>query len=447
VPPDPPQALRRLPEQYFTRLLAATAAARELSGPRLLDLGRGNPDLPPPEHALEAVRAAVAEAAPAVHGYPPFGGRPQLREAIARRYAADHGVQLDPEREVAVVPGTKTGIVLVAVATAGTGDDVLVPDPGYPDYLSGVALAGARSVALRLDPAAAFQPDLGAAAALRPALTILNYPANPCATCERPGTFEAAVAFTRERAGLAAARPRLRRPSPSTARSQRPGCRRRARGRVRAVVAVEDLRDGGLADRLPGRQRALVGAGCRAHIDHADRRGLLAALQRGLGGRRSRATRPRWPPGGATLTRRRATVPRRPAAARAERGDRRARGDVLAWWWRPARRLSRRAPAPTRRASGVGARGMVRAARAGQGAAVARDARRRRRGVGRPAGLRRWRVDALKMVNDRPTTRGADRQGGPQRRHSVTRRAHEVRDSHQPQRDPASERPTGRSSA
>lgn len=202
VPSDPPDALARLPEQFFARLLASTAAARARPGSRFIDLGRGNPDMPPPAHALDALREAVGEVAtPAVHGYPPFAGRPELKEAIAARYAADHGVVLDPEREVCVVPGTKTGIVLAAVATAGAGDTVLVPDPGYPDYLSGVALAGARPVALPLDASAAFQPDLDAVASERPALTILNFPGNPTATCERPGTFEEAVAFVRRRGG------------------------------------------------------------------------------------------------------------------------------------------------------------------------------------------------------------------------------------------------------
>ncbi len=184
-PPEPTPVLRRLPEQYFTRLLAAAAAARERPGPRFLDLGRGNPDIPPPDHALAAL------AAEQYHGYAPFSGLPELREAIARRYAADHGVTLDPEREVAVVPGTKTGIMLVAAATAGAGDTVLVPDPGYPDYLSGVALAGATAAPLPLDADSAFQPDF--ATAPEAALTILNYPSNPCAACVREGTFERAL--------------------------------------------------------------------------------------------------------------------------------------------------------------------------------------------------------------------------------------------------------------
>src|SRR3954452_6066599 len=195
-----PDLLARLPEQYFTRILAAAAAARARPGPRFIDLGRGNPDLPPPARAVSAVRDALGETSTAaVHGSPPFDGQPALREAIARRYAADHGVELDPDREVAVIPGTKTGIMLAAVAAAARGDTVLLPDPGYPDYLSGAALAGARTAGLPLDETAGWQPDFDAVRGERPALCLLNYPSNPCAVVEAPGTFEAAVAFAHER--------------------------------------------------------------------------------------------------------------------------------------------------------------------------------------------------------------------------------------------------------
>jgi L-glutamine---4-(methylsulfanyl)-2-oxobutanoate aminotransferase len=193
----------RLPEQYFTRILAAAAAARAQDGPgveRFIDLGRGNPDLPPPPHAVEALRAAALETAtPAVHGYPPFDGHRDLRMAIAERYAADHGVELDPDREVSVLPGTKTGIMLACVAAAGPGDTVLLPDPGYPDYPSGVALAGARAGALPLNAGNGWQPDFDAVANTRAAAVFLNYPSNPCAVCEHPGTFERAVGWCRER--------------------------------------------------------------------------------------------------------------------------------------------------------------------------------------------------------------------------------------------------------
>src|SRR3954447_3870151 len=190
--PAPP-VFARLPEQYFTRILHVAAEARARPGPRFIDLGRGNPDLPPPRRALEAMREAD------YHGYAPFQGEPALREAIAARYAADHGVDLDPEREVAVIPGTKTGIMFAAIAAAARDDTILLPDPGYPDYLSGVALTNARMVPLPLSESAGFQPDFDAGAAERPALVMLNYPSNPCSVCEHAGTFERAVAYARER--------------------------------------------------------------------------------------------------------------------------------------------------------------------------------------------------------------------------------------------------------
>jgi L-glutamine---4-(methylsulfanyl)-2-oxobutanoate aminotransferase len=193
-----PDLFAALPEQYFMRITGAAAAARALPGPPLIDLGRGNPDLPPPPQALDALKAELA-ASGGMHGYPPFQGRPELREAIAAHYRADHGVELDPDHEVAVVPGTKTAIMLAVLACAGAGQAVALPDPGYPDYLSAVALAGARTVWLALDAAAGWQPDLDALGEQRPALVVLNYPSNPCAACEAPGTFEAAVAWAHER--------------------------------------------------------------------------------------------------------------------------------------------------------------------------------------------------------------------------------------------------------
>ena len=192
-----PPPLQRLPEQFFSRVLAAAAQARALPGPPVIDLGRGNPDLPPPPEAVAALQAAAGGAG--VHGYPPFQGTRALREALAARYRDDHGVELDPETEIAVVPGTKTGIMLAVQAAAGPGETVLLPDPGYPDYRSAVALAGAREVALPLQADAGWQPDLDAAPDA--ALTVLNYPSNPCAVCAADGTFEAAVARAGARGG------------------------------------------------------------------------------------------------------------------------------------------------------------------------------------------------------------------------------------------------------
>jgi aminotransferase len=192
----PPQRLERLPEQYFMALLGRVQAAAALDGPPLVDLGRGNPEVGPPTHVVEALSRAAAD--PSAHGYAPFRALPALREAIAARYRNVYGVELDPDREVAVVPGTKTALVELALVLADRGQRILLPDPGYPDYSSGVALAGAELVPLSLDEMAGWAPDL--AAAPEAAALYLNYPSNPCAVTVPDGVFADAVAYA-ERTG------------------------------------------------------------------------------------------------------------------------------------------------------------------------------------------------------------------------------------------------------
>src|SRR6185295_5751289 len=104
-----PARLDRLPEQYFTALLARVAAAAAKAGEPLADLGRGNPDIGPPRHVVDALEAAARR--PDMHGYAPFAGLPALKEAIAGRYRDVYGVTVDPGREVAVLPGAKTGLM------------------------------------------------------------------------------------------------------------------------------------------------------------------------------------------------------------------------------------------------------------------------------------------------------------------------------------------------
>jgi aminotransferase len=186
-----PRRLERLPEQYFAALLGQVAAAAADGGPPVIDLGRGNPEVGPPPHVVEALREAAA--GPDVHGYAPFRGLPRLREAIVHRYRTEYGVELDPEREVAVVPGTKTAILELALVLAERDHTVLLPDPYYPDYPSGIALAGAEMALLPLDPAAGWQPDLETAPSA--AALYLNFPSNPCAVCAGPGVFAAAVDY------------------------------------------------------------------------------------------------------------------------------------------------------------------------------------------------------------------------------------------------------------
>lgn len=190
--------LDRLPEQYFMRLLARVQEEAARDGEPLVDLGRGNPDIPPPAHVIEALVESARESTAAVHGYASFSGLKELREAIAARYATEYGVQLDSDAEVAVIPGTKTALTELVLALAERGDTVLLPDPYYPDYPSGIALAGAELGLLPLDAARGYAPRFDLAPRESVAAAFLNYPSNPTAAAVPDGAFAAAVAFAHE---------------------------------------------------------------------------------------------------------------------------------------------------------------------------------------------------------------------------------------------------------
>jgi aminotransferase len=173
-----PERLNRLPEQYFMALLARVAAAAVAGGEPLVDLGRGNPEVGPPEHVVHALTESAAR--PDVHGYAPFSGLPALKDAIAARYGEVYGVHLDAAREVAVLPGTKTGLMEFALCAVESGGTIVLPDPGYPDYFSAVALAGATHI-----PFSGFDTKADA--------MYLNFPSNPTAATVPDDLFEEAV--------------------------------------------------------------------------------------------------------------------------------------------------------------------------------------------------------------------------------------------------------------
>jgi len=181
---EAPERIQRLPEQYFTALLARVAAAAAEEGDPLVDLGRGNPEAGPPEHVVRALSESAAR--PGVHGYAPFSGLPELKDAIAGRYRDVYGVDVDPTREVAVLPGTKTGLMEFALCAVERGGTIVLPDPGYPDYLSAVSLAGAQHVS--------FSGFDGEGDAL-----YLNFPSNPTAVCAPDGFFEEAIRWAERR--------------------------------------------------------------------------------------------------------------------------------------------------------------------------------------------------------------------------------------------------------
>ncbi|MCL5045760.1 MAG: pyridoxal phosphate-dependent aminotransferase [Actinobacteria bacterium] len=187
----------RLPTQFFVQLVKKTEDMIS-AGHDVINLGRGNPDQPTPPHIVDALSRAARD--PATHGYSPFSGLRALREAAARWYRRRFGVELDPDREVAVLIGSKIGLVEISLCLLEKGDLCLMPDPGYPDYWSGVALAGGITETMPLVRSNGFLPDYDAVApstADRARLMFLCYPNNPTSA-------GADLAFFRRTAGFVA---------------------------------------------------------------------------------------------------------------------------------------------------------------------------------------------------------------------------------------------------
>jgi LL-diaminopimelate aminotransferase len=138
---------------------------------------------------------------PGKHSYAGYYGLPVLRRATASYYARRFGIELDPEQEIVILIGSKEGIFNVALAFIDPGDVALIPDPGYPTYALGVAMAGGEPVYLPLVAERGFLPDLSAVpddALRRAKLLWLNYPNNPTAATASPDFMAEAVAFARE---------------------------------------------------------------------------------------------------------------------------------------------------------------------------------------------------------------------------------------------------------
>ncbi len=172
-------ALDRLPRQFFASLVADVSRVAS-QGHDIINLGQGNPDRPTPEHIVAALEQAGRD--PLNHRYPPFRGFDYLKEAAAEFYRREYEVELHPEKEIAILFGGKSGLIEAAQCLLNPGDVALVPDPGYPDYWSGIELAGGRMQPMPLLAENGFLPDYDAIPpeALQLAkLMFLNYPNNP----------------------------------------------------------------------------------------------------------------------------------------------------------------------------------------------------------------------------------------------------------------------------
>lgn len=186
-------ALKRLPEQFFAHLVAKTNQ-KISEGYDVINLGQGNPDQPTPAHIVEALQKAANN--PLYHKYSPFQGYPFLKKAAAEFYQREYNVTLDPDTEVAILFGAKTGLVEISQCLLNAGDIALVPDPGYPDYWSGIAMAGGAMHMMPLLEANDYLPDLEKIPHgiwEKAKLMFLNYPSNPTAGVANRAFFEEVV--------------------------------------------------------------------------------------------------------------------------------------------------------------------------------------------------------------------------------------------------------------
>ena len=188
--------IESLPPYLFAELDRKLAAKRA-EGIDVISLGVGDPDLPTPDHIVDAMRDAIAD--PATHRYPSYYGSPDFRGAVAAWYSRRFGVELDPETEVMALIGSKEGIAHIAYAYVDPGDEALIPDPGYPVYGVSTRLAGGTPVALSTPAERDFLPDLSTAKVSdRTKAMWMGFPANPTAAVADLNALGEAVAFCRD---------------------------------------------------------------------------------------------------------------------------------------------------------------------------------------------------------------------------------------------------------
>lgn len=189
--------LQQLPEQFFSSLAAQTAKALA-EGRDVINLGQGNPDQPTPAHIIKAMQEAVAD--PKNHKYSPFRGIKEMRQAAADFYKREYDVDIDPDLEVALLAGTKIGLVELPLAFLDPGESLLLPDPGYPDYMSGAPLAGIDMDLMTLKSENGYLPDyseLEQKTLDRASMMYLNYPNNPTGAVATKEFFDDTVQFAK----------------------------------------------------------------------------------------------------------------------------------------------------------------------------------------------------------------------------------------------------------
>lgn len=182
-------------EYYFSRKLKEIAAMRN-EGKDIINLGIGSPDLPPHPDVIQALIDAASQTNN--HGYQSYSGIPELRAAFARWYQHCYFVSLDPETEVLPLLGSKEGIMHISMAFLNPGDEVLIPDPGYPTYKSATTLAGGQPRYYALNEENNWLPDLEKLESdglERVKIMWVNYPHMPTGTQAPAGFYQRLIAF------------------------------------------------------------------------------------------------------------------------------------------------------------------------------------------------------------------------------------------------------------
>ena len=196
---QPAERLGSVSEYYFSRKLKEVAAMNA-AGKGVISLGIGSPDMPPSEETVETLCTEAHN--PNGHGYQPYVGIPELREAFARFYKRWYNVELDAKSEIQPLIGSKEGILHVTLAFVNPGEQVLVPNPGYPTYTSLSRLLGAEVVNYDLKEEKGWMPDFEALEHMdlsRVKLMWTNYPNMPTGANATPELYERLVDFARRK--------------------------------------------------------------------------------------------------------------------------------------------------------------------------------------------------------------------------------------------------------
>jgi LL-diaminopimelate aminotransferase len=192
------ERLKKLPPYLFKEIDQKKEEVKK-RGVDIIDLGVGDPDLPTPPHIVEALKKAAED--PQNHRYPSYSGMNLFRDKVAEWYKKRFGVDLEPEKEVLTLIGSKEGIAHLPLAFVNPFDLVLVPSPAYPVYKIGTIFAGGEPFAMPLLKENGFLPDfeeIPEEVLKKAKLLFINYPNNPTAAVADTEFFKRAVELGRK---------------------------------------------------------------------------------------------------------------------------------------------------------------------------------------------------------------------------------------------------------